>query len=257
MEDWNRWSHAAGDAVIDLGSPLGAAVNIGTVSASVADHGTTGYSILQAETSDAVMKLLEDHTHLKTHDDSLITAIELLHMAGMWSSTPRSSAVASGLERWIHWHGCNGDESSPIHRDLGQHHITGLSVAVALFIGNIELFGLIATELGFSGGSGPTHQNFDINQAGFIIVGLFVGTWVAALSVWRFGHIEQRWEAAAARRRSAYEDDCSSPGSSRSMTRSGRRTPPATSSSPRRRVRLACLRDAGQQRAASAVCARV
>ena len=51
--------------------------------------------------------------------------------------------------------------------------------------------------------------NFNINEAGFFIVGLFVVTWVVALTVWRFGRIEHRWEAAAAEgrsteRRSAY-----------------------------------------------------
>jgi hypothetical protein len=41
--------------------------------------------------------------------------------------------------------------------------------------------------------------NFDINKAGFVIVGVFVLTWAVALSVWHFGHIEQRWGHAAAR----------------------------------------------------------
>jgi len=35
--------------------------------------------------------------------------------------------------------------------------------------------------------------NFNINRAGFIIVGMFVVTWVVALAIWRFGHIETRW----------------------------------------------------------------
>ena len=39
--------------------------------------------------------------------------------------------------------------------------------------------------------------NFNINTAGFIIVGIFVATWVVALSIWRFGHVEERWDAAA------------------------------------------------------------
>ena len=39
--------------------------------------------------------------------------------------------------------------------------------------------------------------NFNINKAGFVIVGIFVLTWVVALSIWRFGKIEQKWEAAA------------------------------------------------------------
>ena len=83
MEDWNRWSQLAGDAVVDLGSPLGAAVSVGAASGSDAGPGITGYSILQAESPDDVVKLLEAHPHLKTPGDSSITAIELLHMPGM------------------------------------------------------------------------------------------------------------------------------------------------------------------------------
>jgi high-affinity nickel-transport protein len=36
---------------------------------------------------------------------------------------------------------------------------------------------------------------FNINMAGFVIVGLFVVTWAGALLIWRFGHIEQKWQA--------------------------------------------------------------
>jgi high-affinity nickel-transport protein len=37
--------------------------------------------------------------------------------------------------------------------------------------------------------------NFDINKAGFVIVGMFIVTWVAALSFWKFGHVEDKWNA--------------------------------------------------------------
>ena len=40
-------------------------------------------------------------------------------------------------------------------------------------------------------------QGFNINKAGFVIVGMFVLTWVVALAIWHFGRIEQKWEAAA------------------------------------------------------------
>ena len=36
---------------------------------------------------------------------------------------------------------------------------------------------------------------FNLNAAGFVIVGLFVATWVVALGVWHFGHVEERWSA--------------------------------------------------------------
>jgi nickel/cobalt transporter (NiCoT) family protein len=90
--------------------------------------------------------------------------------------------------------------SKPVRKVYYNITITGLSVAVALLIGSIELFGLLAAELHLSGGFWSFMSNFDINRAGFIIVGLFVVTWVAALAIWRFGQIERRWEVAAATR---------------------------------------------------------
>ncbi len=77
--------------------------------------------------------------------------------------------------------------------------ITGLSVFVAFFIGTIEILGLIGQEYDLTGGFWSFMANFDINNAGFIIVGIFVLTWAIALSIWRFGKIEQRWDIAAAK----------------------------------------------------------
>jgi high-affinity nickel-transport protein len=79
--------------------------------------------------------------------------------------------------------------------------ITGLSVAVALFIGTVELLSILGSELNLSGGIWDLTANFNINRAGFFIVGLFVITWMVALGVWRFGHVEARWEESAARAR--------------------------------------------------------
>jgi high-affinity nickel-transport protein len=39
-------------------------------------------------------------------------------------------------------------------------------------------------------------RNFNLNIAGFVIVGLFVVTWIAALAIWRYGRIEERWGAS-------------------------------------------------------------
>jgi hypothetical protein len=36
-------------------------------------------------------------------------------------------------------------------------------------------------------------DHFNINTAGFIIAGLFIATWLAAVLIWRFGRIEQKW----------------------------------------------------------------
>jgi high-affinity nickel-transport protein len=85
----------------------------------------------------------------------------------------------------------------PVRKVYYNLTITGLSVFVALFIGTVEILGLIAQEVHLSGGFWSFMANFNINTAGFVIVGMFVVTWAAALAIWHFGRIEQRWEAAA------------------------------------------------------------
>jgi high-affinity nickel-transport protein len=75
--------------------------------------------------------------------------------------------------------------------------ITGLSVTVAFFIGTVELLGLLGTEAGWQGAFWHAVGGFDINTAGFVIVGLFVVTWAIAVAVWRFGRVEERWTAPA------------------------------------------------------------
>jgi high-affinity nickel-transport protein len=71
--------------------------------------------------------------------------------------------------------------------------ITGLSVAVALLIGTVELLGLLSQQLNLTGRFWTDMQNADINMLGFVIVGLFFATWIIALAVWKFGRIEERW----------------------------------------------------------------
>jgi high-affinity nickel-transport protein len=71
--------------------------------------------------------------------------------------------------------------------------ITGLSIAVALFIGSIEMAGVLSDELGLRGGIWDFMANFDINEAGYIVVGLFIAVWLAAVAYWRIARIDTRW----------------------------------------------------------------
>jgi len=95
----------------------------------------------------------------------------------------------------------------PVRKVYYNLTITGLSVFVAFFIGTIELLGLLGQELNLTGGFWSFMANFDINKAGFVIVGVFIVTWAVALSVWRFGKIEQKWDLAAARANAAAGND--------------------------------------------------
>jgi len=85
--------------------------------------------------------------------------------------------------------------SKPVRKIFYNLAITGLSVAVALLIGGIELLAVLGDELGLTGGLWDFVAGIDLNAIGYLVVALFVLTWVIALAVWRFGRIEERWSA--------------------------------------------------------------
>jgi high-affinity nickel-transport protein len=86
----------------------------------------------------------------------------------------------------------------PVRKVYYNLTITGLSVFVAFFVGAVELFGLLAQDGHLSGPGWAWVANFNINTAGFVIVGVFVLTWIVALAIWRFGKLEQKWDTASA-----------------------------------------------------------
>jgi nickel/cobalt transporter (NiCoT) family protein len=83
--------------------------------------------------------------------------------------------------------------SKPVRKVYYNLTITGLSVAVALIIGGIELTTLLVDRLHIRSGPLAAIGSVDLDHVGYAIVGLFALTWVVAGLVWRFGRIEQRW----------------------------------------------------------------
>ncbi|MFF9410245.1 HoxN/HupN/NixA family nickel/cobalt transporter [Streptomyces anandii] len=88
--------------------------------------------------------------------------------------------------------------SKPVRKVYYNLTVTGLSVAVALLIGTVELLGLLARELGLHGAFWGWIAGLDLNVVGFVIVGLFFATWILALVVWKAGRIEEKWTAGLA-----------------------------------------------------------
>jgi len=84
--------------------------------------------------------------------------------------------------------------SKPVRKVYYNIVITGLSVAVALLIGGIELISILTQKLDISTGLLGAIGSVDLTSVGYWIVALFVATWAAALAVWRLGRIEQRWD---------------------------------------------------------------
>jgi high-affinity nickel-transport protein len=93
--------------------------------------------------------------------------------------------------------------SKPVRKVYYNIAITGLSVFVAFYIGTLELMQVMAGQLHLKGGLWNYAAAFNINKAGFTIVGIFVLTWVCALSYWRYGKVEERWEKSALRAQAA------------------------------------------------------
>ncbi len=87
---------------------------------------------------------------------------------------------------------------NPVRKVFYNLAITGLSVGICFLVGGIETLSLISTDvrgLSRAGGFWGFMRDFNINVAGFAIVGLFIVTWVTTVLVWRYGHIEEKWSA--------------------------------------------------------------
>jgi nickel/cobalt transporter (NiCoT) family protein len=88
--------------------------------------------------------------------------------------------------------------SKPVRKVYYNITITALSVAVALIIGTVELLSILTDKLVITSGPLAWVGGLDLNHVGYAIVALFVLTWVVALAVWRFAHIEEAWTAGLA-----------------------------------------------------------
>ena len=87
--------------------------------------------------------------------------------------------------------------SKPVRKVYYNIAITGLSVFVAFYIGTLELMQVLQSQLKLHGGLWNYAASFNINGAGFTIVGIFVAVWSFALLYWKYGRVEERWERAA------------------------------------------------------------
>jgi high-affinity nickel-transport protein len=119
-----------------------------------------------------------------------IIALPILFTAGMSLMDTSDGLFMNVAYGWAFF--------NPIRKVYYNLAITGLSVGICIFIGGIETLSLIPLEVhGVSQTSGfwGFMYNFNINTAGFVIVGMFIVTWAAAILIWHFGHIEQRWTA--------------------------------------------------------------
>ncbi|MFF4786328.1 MULTISPECIES: HoxN/HupN/NixA family nickel/cobalt transporter [Streptomyces] len=83
--------------------------------------------------------------------------------------------------------------SNPVRKVFYNLAITGLSIAVAFFIGTIELVGVLHDKFDLTDALTTWIAEIDLDNVGYVIVGLFVVVWAAAIAYWRLAKVEQRW----------------------------------------------------------------
>lgn len=83
MAEWMAWKEEAEKtAKVDFGLPLQAAARMTSGGVSDSDSQVSGYSVIEGESKEAVLDLLETHPHLKRPGAS-IDVLEMLAMPGM------------------------------------------------------------------------------------------------------------------------------------------------------------------------------
>ncbi|HEY6458572.1 MAG TPA: hypothetical protein VIY73_00430 [Polyangiaceae bacterium] len=83
MDAWMAWSQKTGKSIVDMGAPLGKSMRVtksGDASPSSNDLG--GYSVLQAESKEALAATLKGHPHFMMPDGS-IEIVEMMPIPGM------------------------------------------------------------------------------------------------------------------------------------------------------------------------------
>jgi hypothetical protein len=82
MQAWMAWSKQAASMIADMGAPLGKSLRVTKQGSSTMTNDLGGYSILQAESKEALAKALTEHPHFMT-PDGFIEIIEVMPVPGM------------------------------------------------------------------------------------------------------------------------------------------------------------------------------
>ena len=84
----------------------------------------------------------------------------------------------------------------PVRKIYYNLAVTGLSIAVALLIGSIELVSILHDDLDWVDPITSWISGIDLNNAGLAIVALFAVTWIGAISYWKLANVEARYQPA-------------------------------------------------------------
>jgi hypothetical protein len=82
MDGWMAWSKTAAGSIVDMGGPLGKSLRVTKGGASPSPNDLGGFSIMQAESKEALAETMKGHHHFMMPDGS-IEVVEVMPVPGM------------------------------------------------------------------------------------------------------------------------------------------------------------------------------
>jgi hypothetical protein len=82
MDAWMSWSKKSASAIVDMGGPLGKTLRVTADGSSPTTNDLGGYSVMQAESKEALAASMKGHPHFMT-PESWIEIVELMAIPGM------------------------------------------------------------------------------------------------------------------------------------------------------------------------------
>jgi len=115
-----------------------------------------------------------------------VISLPLIFAAGMSLMDTADGAFMAKAYSWAF--------TSPMRKVFYNMTMTSLSVAVALFVGGVELTQVLIQALDLRGGVFGAIARFDVlGHAGYFIVAAFVMAWAVAFIVYKARRMDERW----------------------------------------------------------------
>lgn len=113
-------------------------------------------------------------------------ALPIIFAAGMSLGDTADAILMNHAYGWAY--------AKPVRKAYYNITITLISISAAFIVGVPILANVIIDELNLTGPVASFFQGIDLENVGFILVGVFILVWIGSVAIWKLGKIEQRWE---------------------------------------------------------------
>jgi high-affinity nickel-transport protein len=116
-----------------------------------------------------------------------VISLPLVFAAGMSLMDTADGAFMTHAYGWAF--------ATPVRKVYYNISVTSLSVAIAWMVGGVELLQVLAAKLSLHGTFWRLLESLDLGRLGYLVVALFVLTWLLSITLWKTRRFEQRWSS--------------------------------------------------------------